>query len=108
MVINKLVGTLPNIMQLQLVQSKSDYFVIGYYCLIGYFCPQSVEKLFNCNRKLSDIFVLSGYFVVFVMQKLGQNNPISTVFVCYLHSHKFNIYIYIYIYIYICPRISFI
>ena len=35
--------------------------------------------MFNCNIKLSDIFVLSGYFVVFVMQKLGQNNPISTV-----------------------------
>ena len=28
---------------------------------------------------VSDLFVLSDFFVVFVMQKLGQNNPISTV-----------------------------
>ena len=37
----------------------------------------------RCENKYiqskSDISVLSGYFAVFVMQKLGQNNPISTV-----------------------------
>ena len=51
---------------------------IGLFCHRIFLSSVSVI-LFNCNRKLSDLFVLSGYFVVFVMQKLGQNNPISTV-----------------------------
>ena len=43
-----------------------------------------IKHLLTINKKSdiqskSDYFVLSGYFVAFVMQKLGQNNPISTV-----------------------------
>ena len=35
--------------------------------------------LFDLSVELSDLFVLSDYFVESSMQRFGQNNPISTV-----------------------------
>ena len=37
--------------------------------------------LFDLSVELSDLFVLSDYFVESSMQRFGQNNPISTVLV---------------------------
>ena len=36
--------------------------------------------LFDLSVELSDLFVLSDYFVESSMQRFGQNNPISTVY----------------------------
>ena len=46
------------------------YFVVGL----------SDIGLFDLSVELSDLFVLSDYFVESSMQRFGQNNPISTVF----------------------------
>ena len=50
------------------------YFVVGL----------SDIGLFDLSVELSDLFVLSDYFVESSMQRFGQNNPISTVhsFLC--------------------------
>ena len=45
------------------------YFVVGL----------SDIGLFDLSVELSDLFVLSDYFVESSMQRFGQNNPISTV-----------------------------
>ena len=37
--------------------------------------------LFDLSVELSDLFVLSDYFVESSMQRFGQNNPISTVII---------------------------
>ena len=47
------------------------YFVVGL----------SDIGLFDLSVELSDLFVLSDYFVESSMQRFGQNNPISTVYI---------------------------
>ena len=47
------------------------YFVVGL----------SDIGLFDLSVELSDLFVLSDYFVESSMQRFGQNNPISTVLI---------------------------
>ena len=46
--------------------------------------------LFDLSVELSDLFVLSDYFVESSMQRFGQNNPISTV----LYWIKWRVYEY--------------